>query len=159
MEQSYPSHRGRYLQALQSFGSKGKAFSGMAKLACLTMLTVAIVAAMALSKGPYWAQAQGGVCKADMSALMLQCGKYVGRDSPKTSPSHGCCSVVKATDVQCVCEHMPLGASKAVDMDKVFYVCKTCGNPIKPGSKCGTAGNQPRPSFFRPLAWMFSKAS
>ena len=79
----------------------------------------------------------GQTCKGDFKNLVAQCMPYVQNPGPKTPPSKGCCNAVRTVDVPCACRHLPPGIGGNVSLEKVAYVLRVCGTPLKPGTKCG----------------------
>lgn len=77
-------------------------------------------------------------CGGSIPQLVAQCSQFVKKEGPKIPPSPGCCSVVKAADVPCVCTLVTPAIEKLISMEKVVYVARTCGVTVKPGTKCGS---------------------
>ncbi|CAL4946989.1 unnamed protein product [Urochloa decumbens] len=84
-------------------------------------------------------QAAGG-CNIDFQGLVKECKHYVMHpDNPKIHPSAGCCGEVKkADDILCLCSMVNEKIEKLVSMEKVVYVTRECGIPVKPGFQCGS---------------------
>ncbi|XP_023908312.2 uncharacterized protein LOC112019990 [Quercus suber] len=79
----------------------------------------------------------GQGCLGDVQGLISQCASYVKKGGPKIKPSPQCCDVIKKADIPCVCKQLTAEIEKAIDMEKMVFVAKTCGKPLAPGSKCG----------------------
>ncbi|RVW67794.1 hypothetical protein CK203_062430 [Vitis vinifera] len=80
----------------------------------------------------------GQGCRGDFRNLAAQCMPYVQKPGPKTPPSKGCCNAVRTVDVPCACQHLPPGVGGTVSLEKVAFVLRVCGKPLKPGTKCGS---------------------
>nr|POF15929.1 hypothetical protein CFP56_42755 [Quercus suber] len=81
----------------------------------------------------------GQGCLGDVQGLISQCASYVKNGGPKIKPSPQCCDVIKKADIPCVCKQLTAEIEKAIDMEKMVFVAKTCGKPLAPGSKCGVS--------------------
>ncbi|KAI9117789.1 hypothetical protein K1719_011204 [Acacia pycnantha] len=73
-----------------------------------------------------------------ISELMAKCQQYIMPPGPKTQPSAECCSAIKDADMPCLCKHVTKEIEKIVSMDKVVYVCRTCGKDLPAGTQCGS---------------------
>ncbi|KAJ7949287.1 Bifunctional inhibitor/lipid-transfer protein/seed storage 2S albumin superfamily protein [Quillaja saponaria] len=80
----------------------------------------------------------GQGCQGDFQGLITQCSMYVQKTGPKTDPSQGCCNVIKAADIPCICQHITPEVERVIDMEKVVYVAQFCGRPLAHGTKCGS---------------------
>ncbi|XAR63507.1 hypothetical protein NMG60_11023464 [Bertholletia excelsa] len=57
---------------------------------------------------------------------------------PKVRPSQACCDFVKGLDVVCACHNLqPSDGDKSAG-EKLPHVADYCGNPLPPGSQCGS---------------------
>ncbi|CAL4960918.1 unnamed protein product [Urochloa decumbens] len=78
-------------------------------------------------------------CNIDFQGLVKECQQYVmPPDDPKTSPSAGCCDEVKKADIPCMCSKVNTVIEKMVSMEKVVFVTRECGVPVKAGFQCGS---------------------
>ena len=96
----------------------------------------AAAAAAATPTPPQAAQAAaaGAACHNDIVALRTTCYDYVQEGGRTLPPSSNCCAtLIGLTNVPCVCDY--LGSDLDIDLDKVFYVCRSCGVAIPRG--CG----------------------
>lgn len=94
---------------------------------------VVIVGTLMFGNVPVSAQ-----CGGSIPQLVAQCSQFVKKDGPKIPPSPGCCSVMKAADIPCVCGLVTPDIEKLISMEKVVYVARTCGVTVNPGTKCGS---------------------
>lgn len=106
----------------------------MASLVTRLVLAMVVIAGT-LMFGNVQVSAQ---CGGSIPQLVAQCSQFVKKEGPKIPPSPGCCSVVKAADVPCVCTLVTPAIEKLISMEKVVYVARTCGVTVKPGTKCGS---------------------
>ena len=83
-------------------------------------------------------RAQDEPCNGDVLKLTSLCKDFVLKPGPQKDPSPECCQVIKSADVPCVCDNIPKGLEDIISMEKVAYVSKFCGRPLKSGSKCGS---------------------
>ncbi|KAG0549818.1 hypothetical protein BDA96_01G287200 [Sorghum bicolor] len=87
-----------------------------------------------LSAAAAQAAAAGAACHNDIVALRTTCYDYVQEGGRTLPPSSNCCAtLIGLTNVPCVCDY--LGSDLDIDLDKVFYVCRSCGVAIPRG--CG----------------------
>ncbi|CAL4960919.1 unnamed protein product [Urochloa decumbens] len=78
-------------------------------------------------------------CNIDFQGLVKECKQYVmPPDNPKTSPSAGCCDEVKKANIPCLCSKVNKKIENMVSMEKVVYVTRKCGIPVKSGLQCGS---------------------
>lgn len=118
------------------------ACSTLLATATLLLLLSAAGAAAAAAAAPTPPQAQaaaaaaaaGAACHNDIVALRTTCYDYVQEGGRTLAPSSNCCAtLISLTNVPCVCDY--LGSDLDIDLDKVFYVCRSCGVAIPRG--CG----------------------
>ncbi|EHA8591976.1 putative Protease inhibitor/seed storage/lipid transfer family protein [Cocos nucifera] len=103
-----------------------------------SMLGLALALAFAVTGSlPSGAHAEGG-CQQDFDALVKQCSAFVQKTGPFVPPSAQCCSVIQHADIPCVCKYITPKVEKLISMEKVVYILKQCGRPLKHGSKCGS---------------------
>jgi hypothetical protein len=105
-------------------------------LLLLSAAGAAAAAAAATPTPPQAAQAAaaGAACHNDIVALRTTCYDYVQEGGRTLPPSSNCCAtLIGLTNVPCVCDY--LGSDLDIDLDKVFYVCRSCGVAIPRG--CG----------------------
>ncbi|KAL2536890.1 Bifunctional inhibitor/lipid-transfer protein/seed storage 2S albumin superfamily protein [Forsythia ovata] len=81
-------------------------------------------------------------CQGNFQGLVQECSKYVQKGGPKQKPSQGCCNVVKAVDLPCVCQHITKDVEQIISMEKASYVAAVCGKPLPRGTKCGSKNNK-----------------
>lgn len=55
-----------------------------------------------------------------------------------STPTEGCCTLVRTIGMQCVCEVITKGMEATIDMQKLVNVAAACGCPLAPGSQCGS---------------------
>lgn len=79
----------------------------------------------------------GAHCEGDIRQLITQCAPYIEKSRPTKDPSQKCCNVAKKVNFSCVCLNLTKEFLHLLDMHKINYVAKFCGNPIPPGTKCG----------------------
>ncbi|ONK78449.1 uncharacterized protein A4U43_C02F18900 [Asparagus officinalis] len=99
-----------------------------------SVVAAAIVAIFLLSAH----RTQAEVCNGDLTKLGEVCQQFVLKPGPQKDPSPECCQVIQSADVPCCCANIPKGLEDIISMEKVVYVAKFCGKPLKGGSKCGS---------------------
>lgn len=77
-------------------------------------------------------------CEDDVIGLVTKCKEFVKKEGPIVKPSEDCCAVVKKANVPCVCSLVTKQIEDLISMEKVFYVAKSCGKKVSPGTKCGS---------------------
>ncbi|KAJ9139750.1 hypothetical protein P3X46_030454 [Hevea brasiliensis] len=97
-------------------------------------LAVLVVAGILISGE----QASAISCQKDVIGLATKCKDFVEKEGPIVKPSKDCCAVVKKANVPCVCSLVTKQIEDLISMEKVFYVAKTCGKKVSPGTKCGS---------------------
>ncbi|CAD6212341.1 unnamed protein product [Miscanthus lutarioriparius] len=110
----------------------------LATATLLLLLSAAGAAEAAATPTPPQAQAAaaaaGAACHNDIVALRTTCYDYVQEGGRTLPPSSNCCAtLISLTNVPCVCDY--LGSDLDIDLDKVLYVCRSCGVAIPRG--CG----------------------
>jgi len=110
----------------------------LATATLLLLLSAAGAAEAAATPTPPQAQAAaaaaGAACHNDIVALRTTCYDYVQEGGRTLPPSSNCCAtLISLTNVPCVCDY--LGSDLDIDLDKVSYVCRSCGVAIPRG--CG----------------------
>ncbi|KAF9595176.1 hypothetical protein IFM89_037605 [Coptis chinensis] len=77
-------------------------------------------------------------CEGDIQGLARECAQFVQRSGKLTRPSPGCCNILKNVDIPCACKHVTRDVEQIISMEKVIYVVKCCGRPMRRGTKCGS---------------------
>ena len=70
--------------------------------------------------------------------LVLNCEEAIAKDGPQVPPSPHCCFYVKIIKPICMCQEIYSVGYGLWSLKKWTYVAKTCNNPLKPGTKCGS---------------------
>ena len=72
----------------------------------------------------------GKSCQAEyLQGLISQCTYHLKKNVPKTNPSAHCCAVVSNVDLPCLSKQLPKEILEMIDMDKVYFVTKSCCRP------------------------------
>ncbi|XP_028785328.1 uncharacterized protein LOC114741243 [Neltuma alba] len=101
-------------------------------------LTFCMVIGITMLCNFYGVSAQSECKGTPIYELMSKCEKFVEPSGPKVQPSAECCSAVKGADIPCLCKYVSGAIEKMVSMEKVVYVCRTCGKDLPAGMKCGS---------------------
>ena len=72
----------------------------------------------------------------DGARVLIGCVQPKGR--PIVKPTDLCCKALKYVGISCVCKAILKEIEQLYNMQDLVYVANYCGQPLKPGTQCGS---------------------
>ncbi|XVF47293.1 hypothetical protein PTKIN_Ptkin03bG0098300 [Pterospermum kingtungense] len=77
--------------------------------------------------------------------VLLGCQDFIVKDKPKVAPSARCCEAINSIGMNCTCKLITKEIEQTISMEKLLYVAQACGQPLPPGTQCGSYKVPPVP--------------
>lgn len=111
----------------------------MATLLKPTLITIFIITIQLVKGFNSEADEQQQPCgSVDGLAVLLGCQNFLLKDGPKVPPSGDCCKAVEEIGMNCTCKIITKDIEAILSMEKLVFVAQSCGQPLAPGTQCGS---------------------